>query len=276
MIRHLPRRLTHNLHRWVGILSCLFMLVVAITALALNHSELWRPFFLKPVTASGFSLGQAQIIASDPHTQGHLLAADTRALFESRDYGNSWKELKLYLPAEKVVGLVLGPKPGQVWLALREVGVFYSEDGGEVWEEMGKLPFNPVAGEYIQKMWVGAGPSLYLKTDLAQYYATSTTSSNAASNAEIELGNWQKMSLVQGQGKNVLDFHDLIWRLHTGRFGGSWGILLYDAVALSLIFLSFSGLWLSRRPKRKKQAELSSSASHSASSEISPESVSTV
>ncbi|MGE3725585.1 MAG: PepSY domain-containing protein [Candidatus Sericytochromatia bacterium] len=264
MSQLLPRRLAHGLHRWVGIFSCLFMLLVAGTALALNHSDLWKPFFLTPVTATGFSLGQAQILASDPHIKGHLLAADAKALFESRDFGKTWKELKLYLPAEKAVGLVLGPKQGQVWLALREVGVFYSEDGGEIWEEIGPLPFNPVAGEYIQKMWVGAGPTLHLKTELAMY--TASTGEAAG------LGPWQKMPLVQGQGRQALDVHDLIWRLHSGRFGGSWGILLYDAVALSLIFLSLSGLWLSRRPRRKKTAALP----RSTHSEVSPESVSAV
>ncbi len=264
MIRALPRRLTHDLHRWVGIFSCLFMLVVAGTALALNHSELWKPFILKPVSANGFSLGQAQLLASDPHVIGHLLAADAKALFESRDSGKSWKELKLYVPAEKAVGLALGPKQGQIWLALREVGVFFSEDGGEIWEEIGNLPFNPVAGEYIQKMWVGAGPTLQLKTDLAIYTGTSDKTAMVR--------HWQKMPLVMNQGKQALDIQDLIWRLHTGRFGGMWSILLYDAVAMSLIFLSLSGLWLSRRPRHKKKAHLP----RSASTEVTPESASTV
>ena len=264
MIRPLRRRLTHDLHSMVGILASLFMLVVASTALALNHSELWKPFFLKPISASGFSLGQAQVLASDPHVRGHFVAANAKALFESRDGGKNWKELKLYVPAEKVVGLELGPKQGQVWLALREVGVFYSEDGGEIWEEIGNLPFNPVAGEYIQKMWVGAGPTLHLMTDFAMY----TGNSDSAA----VVGKWQKMPLIQGQGKQSLDLQDLIWRLHTGRFGGIWGILLYDAVALSLIFLSFSGLWLSRRPRHKKKQRLT----RPESTEVNPESVSAV
>ncbi|MBT9547279.1 MAG: PepSY domain-containing protein [Candidatus Sericytochromatia bacterium] len=259
MIRPFPRRMAHSLHRWVGILSCLFMLIVAGTALALNHSDLWKPLFLKPVSTSIFSLDQAQLLASDPHVKGHLLAADSKALYESQDSGKNWSQLKLYLPAEKAVGLVLGPKQGQIWLALREVGVFYSDDGGEIWEEIGPLPFNPVAGEYIQKMWLGAGSALHLKTELALYIASPT--------GDAGLGQWQKITLVQGQGKQAIDFHDLIWRLHTGRFGGSWGILVYDAVALSLIFLSLSGLWLSRRPRHKKKLTMQRAASTQAHSE---------
>lgn len=245
----MSRRLTHGLHRWVGIVSCLFMLLVSGTALALNHSDLWKPFFLKPVSTAQFGLGQARNLAADPHKSGHLWATDTKALYTSPDNGQHWQEIKLYVPVEKAVGLALGPEKGQIWVALREVGVFYSEDGGEIWEELTQLPFNPVSGEVIEKMWVGAGPQLHLQTEFAWY---SVNFRGKSPTDPLQKFSWQRISLQEGQGQTRLEIQDLIWRLHTGRFAGPWGILLYDAVALSLIFLSLSGLWLSRRPKRKR------------------------
>lgn len=233
------RRWAHQLHRWVGILSCLFMLVVSGTALALNHADLWRAWFLNPAKIQNFHLSQARVLTADPHRTGHLLAADQKNLFESRDQGQTWQELKLFVPAEKVSGIGFSPeKADQIWVALREVGVYFSEDGGEIWEEVSDLPFNPLSGEKIETLLVGAGPSLQLQTDLAWY-------------TQSPQGVWKRQALTSGQGRQALDIHDLIWRLHTGRFAGNAGLILYDGIALSLIFLSFSGLWLARRPKRK-------------------------
>lgn len=235
----ISRRWTLQLHRWVGILSCLFLLLVASTSLALSHSDLWRPLLLRSAAPAGFSLAQARVVAADPHRPARLLAASDKTLFESTDGGQHWQELKLFVPAEKVSGLAFAPQhPGWIWVALSESGIYFSEDDGAIWEEISDLPFNPVAGEPIRTLWVGAGPTLFVQTDLAVYQRRAG-------------GSWQKQILSR-RGRQVLDFQDLIWRLHTGRFAGSVGILLYDAVALSLIFLSLSGLWLFRRPRRKR------------------------
>jgi hypothetical protein len=245
------RRWTYQLHRWVGIVSCLFMLLVSSTAIALNHSDVWRGWLLKPQASKHFDFSQAKVITPDPLQQGHFLAADTKALFESRDNGKTWQEMKLYLPAENVKAIVFGPQNSdKIWVALKQVGIFYSEDGGDIWEEMAQLPFNPITGETIENLWVGAGPTLFVKTSLSTYLKAAE-------------GQWQRQTVVKIQGQQSIDIQDWIWRLHTGRFGpNQWGIYLYDGVALSLIFLAISGLWLARRPRRKVHNKSSSEPDH--------------
>lgn len=234
------RRWAYHWHRWLGLCSSLFLLLIALTALALNHSDLWQPYFLKPLDSSQFSVAQAELLVANPHQPQRLLAADHKALYQSQDGGQHWQELKLYLPAEKVVGISFHPQqPQKLWVALQQVGVFYSEDQGEIWEPL-ELPFDPVTGEQILAMTVGPGPSLYLQTALGWYQ-------------QDVRGKWHSTRLAATDAQQAFDLHDWIWRLHTGKFWGSWGLWLYDAVAISLILLALTGLRLTlrRRPRRQ-------------------------
>lgn len=225
------RRGLRRAHKWIGVLACLFTLIVSVTAIALNHRDLW----VRGVQADAdFNALKAQAQALDPFNAQHALASDAHHLYESWDGGQSWQELKLYIPAEDVNNIVFSPQePDLLWVSLRDVGLFSSDDGGYVWEELSDLPFDPVAGESIQKLSVGQDNALFVQTIVGQYLYRESQ--------------WSTIQQAQAGG---LSLQEWVWRLHTGRFG-SWGILLYDAVALSLIFLTLTGLVLSVRPRRK-------------------------
>lgn len=231
-----------RLHRWIGLISCAFMLLVASTALALNHRELWQPLVMQAhKTETGFGLSQARVWTADPHRTGHLLAADGHRLWQSTDGGTSWSELKLYVPAEDVSAIAFDPaKAGRIWVGLRRAGLYASEDGGEIWEEVVDLPFDPVAGETLEALQP-SHDGLYLKSSLAHYRPAGS--------------GWQAIgSQAAGAKRESLSLQDWLWRLHTGRGFGPLGLLLYDLISLALILLSISGLLLFRRPKRAKRA----------------------
>jgi hypothetical protein len=232
MTRHQIRAL----HKWVGVVCCAFTLVVSVTAVALNHPEAWKPLFSH---AQGpFSPAQAAVMVSDPFAPQHLLASSGKALFQSRDGGQTWAELKLYVPADKVTTLAFSPTSrDRFWIGLKEVGIFTSDDGGDVWEEVTGLPFDPVAGEYIEQLSITTHNQLVIKTRYGLY---------------TQQGDgWRSHRFPEINAAGLNTAQDWIWRLHTGRGLGAWGIPLYDAIAVSLIFLALSGLWLSFRPRRK-------------------------
>ena len=227
------RRTVRRLHKWIGVIACLFTLIVSSTALALNHKDLW----LRGVSQaqSHFDVSQSVAQALDPYDHQHLIASDAHHLYESLDGGYKWEELKLYLPAEHVNNIVFSPQHRDLlWISLRDVGVFSSDDGGYVWDEVLDLPFDPVAGESIQKLSVGHEDSLLIQTRLGQY--------------QYHAGVWS--TLIRAQNSQ-LDVQELIWRLHTGHIA-SWGIWLYDLSSLALIFLALSGLYLAIRPRKSK------------------------
>lgn len=237
------KRLLRRWHKWVGIVSCVFMLLVSGTALALNHRGVW----LKPAgIATNFVLQDAISWAADPFVTGHLLASDSHHLWRSRNGGQSWEEVQLYVPAEQVSGIAFDPAVrDRLWVALRNAGVFVSEDGGEIWEELATLPFSPVAGEAIISLV--AGPQeLQVRSSQGLYtYAAAAQT-------------WRQQRLSGASSR--LSTQDLIWQLHTGQFFGSWGVYLYDLVALSLIALSLSGLALGlrRKPRLTRKSSVAS------------------
>lgn len=251
----MKRRGFYQLHRWLGILSSLFVCLVALTAIALNRVDLWRGWFMQAQSQPAFSVARARQLAADPHDPQHLLAADPQALYQSFDGGQRWQELKLYVPAEKVTGIGFDPvQAGAVWVALRDAGLFFSDDGGEIWEEDFSLPFEPIKGEAIESLLVSQGPTLSLRTALGWYRKDAA-------------GDWAQTPLVD-QPQTVLSLHDWIWRLHTGRFAGFWGPLLYDVIALSLIVLALTGLRLSWRPRRKRPGVSERSSDQSSTHDV--------
>jgi hypothetical protein len=240
------RHLIRKSHRWIGIVTCVFLLVVSLTAIALSHRNLWLAWTLPsvadlntPTEAARFQLSEANAWATDPFVTGHLMASSDKQLFESFDQGRTWQEVKLFIPAEHIIAIAYSPTtPEKLWVALRDIGVFYSEDNGIIWEEVVDLPPDPVAGERLAQLRVGHADDLYVQTALGIYYLSSATQK------------WQ--SFVSTQAASKLDLQTLIWELHTGKFFGTWGVYLYDGVSIALIFLSLSGLVLARRkaPKR--------------------------
>lgn len=238
----MPRHLTRKLHKWIGVICCLFTLAVASTALLLNHPEFWQPLFVR--RQAQFSPAQAKVWALDPFDARHLLASDLKELYHSHDGGQHWQPLKLYLPAQKVNAIAFSPlQRDKLWIALQEVGVFYSEDGGEIWEELSDLPFDPVAGEWIQSLQVAQRDSLLISSRSALY--------------RLEGGKWSSLPFQEVQAQGLGQFQEWLWKLHTGRGWGSWGLYLYDAFSLGLIFLALSGLWLARPRRRKPVRPLS-------------------
>ncbi len=240
------KRFSRRSHRWVGLICCAFLLIISLTALALNHRDLWLAWDLQGDVNTAFSLTQAVTWAVDPFTPQHIVASSDKQLFESFDNGKKWQEVKLFVPAEHVIGIAYSPvTPETLWVALKNIGVFYSEDNGIIWEEVTTLPPDPVAGETLEAIRVGANNQLYVKTGLGLY-----TSSARHLSPEPD---WQSQKVQAAAAK--LDWQTLVWKLHTGQFFGSWGIYLYDGVALSTIFLSLTGLVLFRRQKKKRRVE---------------------
>lgn len=243
----MKRHLIRKGHRWIGVVACVFLLVVSFTAIALNHRNLWLAWTLpsalelKASTTESvdFQSVGAKAWAADPFLTGHLMASSDKQLFESFDQGVSWQEVKLFIPAEHVISIAYSPiTPEKLWVALQDVGVFYSEDNGIVWEELLDLPPDPVAGERLKDLRVGHRDDVYVQTSLGLYYLSSATQK------------WQ--SFVNAQADRKLDIQALVWELHTGKFFGVWGIYLYDGVSIALIFLSLSGLLLARRKQPKR------------------------
>lgn len=228
------------IHKWLGLFSLVFVLIVSITAITLNHKDL----IYKNKSNDSFSLASAQIISSDPFDKNHIIASDMKKLYDSKDLGKTWTELKLFVPAEKVNNIIFDSSmKDKFFISLKEAGVYVTEDLGEVWDEL-SLPFAPNEGEYIESLSL-SNNNLFIKTKFGFY----------SYDQDSEKWFTQKFDINKEQ---VLNIHELVYNLHTGKFFGEYGIYLYDLVSISLILLSITGIRISFRPKIKTSKKVES------------------
>jgi len=221
-----------TLHRWLGLVAGVMILIAAGTAIGLNHQDL-----LKRQTSGGGTQSPYRkyllAIAADPANPSRLLAGTNDGLFRSSDGGRTWEEAVLPVPAEGAGAIAFDPeRPGVVYVALREIGLYMSEDRGEVWEEV-PLPFQPPEGTQIAGLSLLARGGLLLATTEGVWRRPAGggewhhTPKSAAPAAE------ESRRVVQ-----------LIYDLHDGRFWGTYGVPITDAVSVALIVLVLSGYTL--------------------------------
>lgn len=215
-----------KLHRWVGLVVGLLILVAAGTALGLNHQD----WFLGPAKGGAAHNPYERYVLSlwtDPRDARHLLAGTSDGLFRSADGGKTWADAVLPIPAEQVVAL--RGAGAVVYAAFRTAGIYKSDDGGDLWEEV-SLPFNPAEGTTIQAMDL-ASSGLVVITPKGLYTQTGVT--------------WQHEPVPTTQQADDARWGlKLLYNLHDGKFWGRFGVPVTDAVSLALIALVLSGYFV--------------------------------
>jgi hypothetical protein len=214
------------LHRWVGLVVGVMIMIAAGTAIALNHQDL----FMRPASGDKATSPYGRYMLSmvaDPAHPERLLAGTSDGLFRSADGGKTWEDVVMSVPAEQVVALRADERhPGVVYAAMRKIGVFRSDDMGDVWEEV-PMPFNPAAGATIQALDVTPAGLTVLTTD-GVWAQSGTRWAHAAPPARQ----------AEADARGPLQ---LVYNLHDGRAWGQWGVPLTDAVSVSLLGLVLSG-----------------------------------
>lgn len=228
------------LHRWLGLIAGLLILVAASTAIGLNHQDWFRR---APAAGEGPFSKYVLSTAVDPADPQRILVGTNDGFFRSPDAGTSWEEIVLPVPAEQVGAVQFDPsRPGRVYAAFREIGVFRSDDHGDIWEEV-TLPFYPPEGIQIAGLSLDGQGFLTLATTAGLYRETPD--------------GWQNLGSAPPAPKANATLQ-LIYDLHDGRFWGTYGVPITDGVSIALIVLVLSGYFLffgreiRRRMARKK------------------------
>jgi hypothetical protein len=228
------KKTTRLIHKWLGLLSCLFILMVAVTAVALNHREQLSGLFQHG--SSVFSPAGIKVMATDPFNGRQIIASDFKKLFKSANSGKTWQELKLFVPADNVNNIAFDPyEHDKVFISLKRAGIYFSEDGGEVWDEL-SLPFNPAEGENIENVSLSRN-EVHVKTRFALYNYNSLTEK------------WDTVAFKGIDRQAAVRLDELIYNIHSGRIFGEFGIVIYDTLSAGLILLAISGIYLSLRPR---------------------------
>lgn len=218
-----------TLHRWLGLVAGLMILIAAGTAIGLNHRDAWRRS--PSGDAAARSPFQKYVLSTsvDPSDAKRVLVGTNDGLFRSLDGGKTWEEAVLPVPAEQVGTILFDTRrPGVAYLALRSIGVFRSEDHGDIWEEL-KLPFYPPEGTQVAGLSLDGDGRLTLATTEGMYRQATS-------------GEWAHLDRpVAPKAEDGKRVAQLMYDLHDGRFWGTYGVPITDAVSAALIVLVLSG-----------------------------------
>ncbi len=211
-------------HRWIGGVSALFVISLAVTGVVLNHPELF-----------GVNAERTEVVAYDPSDASVVYRGSDRALERSVDGGNTWEEVPMLFPAEGVVDIVFVPGSSKrIYIALEDYGLIRSIDGGTVWEPF-TIGFRPAAeGIRLERLAIGPSEKMTLVTSSGLFVSESGGTS------------WRPSG-----DASSFDLYKVIHQIHTGYYFADWFRYVHDGAGIALVSLVVTGLLLLRRWNNK-------------------------
>lgn len=221
---------SRSLHRQVGVAVSLVVLSLAATGFLLNHPGLL-----------GAPVERTLSLAANPSDPNHLLRGTRSALYASLDAGQSWDEVPMLFPAEKVVDITYAAADEDVvYVVLQDDGLIRSYDGGFVWERV-PIGFVPVVeGIRLDRIAVSSGEGLSLWT------------SNGLFQSGDKGTSWRR---VGDAAVERFDWYAFVHQLHTGYYFGPWFVYVHDFGAWGLMGLVVSGLLIWRKKNGKSRRD---------------------
>ena len=233
-----------GLHRWIGGACALFLVVLSVTGLALNHNA--RLGLDRRMIQTDWVLAHYGMAFPRPEV-AIVLNGDHAAIIG----GDFWWKGGAVAPLENIVGV----SEGQGWLLIgggRQALLLTPE--GELidilqypsgvvnppWGRMGELPSIASEGMY----WVCRESLDGWQRDSGEWQPAEL---NRTTLPESVYTQWKNGYTGAG-----LSLYRLLLDVHAGRFFGLPGTFAMDATAVAILYLCFSGLavwWQRRKPR---------------------------
>jgi hypothetical protein len=249
--RSLGRHWLARLHRWLGLASIAFVLVLSVTGLALNHAaelRLERRYVQAPWLLSWYGIEAPAPTASFVVGDHTVVMLGDRLYFDVRELGSAGLE---------PVGAVAAG--GRIAVAT-PVEILLLEPSGELIERVdlvGELPTDiERLGALGADLLIDSGGAQYradpdlLRIEAWAGFAGTEPQWSIPSPVPVE----RLEALARAYRGSGLSIERVLLDLHSGRLWSRGGPLIVDIVAIALIALSGLGvlLWLRRRPRRRQ------------------------
>ena len=250
MARKKPQTsITRLLHRSLGTGTALFIIFMVLSGLAINHSNglgLDQRHVSQPFVLDWYGLGEPEHISSFA-------------------LGNDWLSFagsQLYLNGKSVPGLSNGVgavSSHGMLIAAGSEELLLLDGGGRLIE---RLPWGPPGAGPIESIGlladgvvVKSGGQLWLAdADLLNWQRAENTIANPVWALSEPAPKALQQAITQQYRGDGLSLERVLLDLHSGRFFGPVGILVYDLLALAVAFLAISGLifWVRGRRNGKQ------------------------
>ncbi len=126
-------------HKWVGILSLVFVLILSVSGFLLMHP---KEFGIDQAQISGKYLPEKYFQVQHSHhpvqalaTNSAIYAGTDVGIYRSQDGGKSWVQINQGLFDQNIHCLAIDPNAPEIIYAGTSRGIFKSEDAGDNWSE---------------------------------------------------------------------------------------------------------------------------------------------
>ena len=233
-------------HRYMGVSAAIFVLVIAVTGLLLNHTEDFQ--FDSKHVQSDWVLDWYGIKA--PRDMHSFLAGDRYVTLMGEH---------LYLNRREVEGsfqqLVRATLNKDMFVVAVSDSILLLSPRGELIDRLQRSDGIPAG---ILRIGSDAGGAVIVQTSLDRYQPDADFLHWSRWDNDPASVRWATPSPLDPKLKSALQHHfrgevlpveRVILDLHSGRFFGQLGPWVFDAAAVLLILLSLSGtwIWLKRR-----------------------------
>jgi hypothetical protein len=237
-----PASTTRRLHRSLGAGAALFIIFMAMSGMAINHSNgmgldqrhVSQPFLLswygldEPEQITSFAVGNEWLsfAGSALYLNGQPISSISNGMGAVSSNG-------LLIAAGRDELLLLDPA-GQ--LVERQT---WSPPGATPIQSIGLLPDGIVVVKSGNRQWLA-------DADLLNWHQAEDTAGQVAWSASETAPELVREAIIRqyrGEGPSV---ERLLLDFHSGRIFGPLGVFVYDLLALAVLFLAISGLlfWL--------------------------------
>jgi hypothetical protein len=249
-----------KLHTWIGLFASVFLILIASTGIYLNHKDTFRPvleFVGAPRKDAAKDYEKKK--APSPHEPPgqRILSADELATLPI-SFAGALETAAMRLNDRPIERVELKPEHGRIVYKIRSV------DGPEVivdahtghWELKGERKDSKAGRENHEKHAKGEKDERFMN--------------NSARGQPDSHGASPESGPTDSPKPKPMDWGKAIKDLHTGKIGGDAGKLFVDLVAVGLIFLTVTGLYLWIIPALRKHRSAKQRAAAEAAKAVVP------
>ena len=242
--RKSPWRLLYKLHRYLGLAVSVILILLAITGIALNHTDDWQlnsRYIKSPTLLNWYGLNRPSDIRSykvGPHWISQL---DQQSYFNTQALTTNNQLLVGAISTEPFIVLAF------------EKQLLLISDSGSIIEKIPlETPVHSIGVTGQDTVFIRLDTQIKASHDGLLSWQTVSDPSVLWSQ-ETTLTEPLSDQLQQTHRQHIIPYERFLLDLHSGRLFGPVGIFIVDLSGILLILLSVSGCWIWIRHRLKSR-----------------------
>ncbi|AGS40732.1 MULTISPECIES: PepSY-associated TM helix domain-containing protein [Cycloclasticus] len=237
-------------HRYTGLLAAVFVIFISLSGIALNHTD--DLALKKKHLSSNFLLDSYNIQAPTWTRQ-----------FKTKQYTVTQADDLLFINSNEAMAIdsmLAGAIEFNDFLLIALTNtVLLIDADNQLVETLGTLNgvpanINRIGSTSDQQIHLLANDQIYRLTEALSFQKT-TVDEQLHWASQEPLSKTALKAINQRYKSNIISLETFMLDIHSGRFFGAYGVLLFDLIAVILIFLAFTGviIWIRQSLKHRQR-----------------------